>query len=142
MTVSNEIETAINRVASVNQNFVITRDDDVLEFEVIPGRENQWFDLENIIFDYNNETARITYTLNGTNYVCTTNINDDIVPDFSIENLTVVFSGLSNTTIKILLLVLYFNKVYGLGRGLELLSQNQGNRNFMGINIDFRINEG
>lgn len=141
MAVSEEIEILIKRLSNFSQNFEVQRNGDVLNFIVKKDKENPWFSLQNITFDYDDTDAKISYILNDINYICNANIISDVSLDFGVGNLILDASKFSQSILKILVFILGFNNEFTLGRGLDLTSRNQRSINFMGLQIQFKINE-
>ncbi len=135
MTVSNELETFIRRL---NLNFNVQRDGSVLRFTVNPERQNAWFTLTNVIFDYDEQNVSINYMLDDINYECSANIADDTPLDFGIANIFAENINAPLLVLKILVFILGFNNEYELGRALDLASRNERTINYMGLSLTHR----
>lgn len=135
MTVSKEIETYIHRL---NLNFEVKRNKDVLEFFVRPEAQNKWFSIKNIRFDYDNELAKIKYTLDDENYICSANINNEEPLDFSPVNFLIEKINVSLSIKKILVLIISFNREYAAGRSLKLFSQNERSFKTSNLQINYK----
>ena len=82
--------------------------------------------------------AKIKYTLDDENYICSANINNEEPLDFSPVNFLIEKINVSLSIKKILVLIISFNREYAAGRSLKLFSQNERSFKTSNLQINYK----
>ena len=112
MTVGKNIEAILrNYYDNVRPNFFEIENDEnggLHLVKVIEGFSNNWYQIDNIVFDINDDNIFIEYNLNNNNYRFSMHNNQD----FTLEQNSV-------------LLIIAFTDIYNVGIELKVLSEHE-----------------